>query len=242
VQGELGSKLYVWNNHLPLTFDLVKRAKDAGYHALVVTIDGAGRNREYNSRESVYGSHGITPKLPGCTQATSLIKNVMLKSLFANGVPHLPITRKEFRATSWAAVRAPEHGGARKSSGWQRFAAPSANQWDCPLMSRYLESKDALTAVDACQWHRRSNMAVAPSILRFRRSNALPGRRRKRLIQMHVLMDSGIRRAATLSRHWLSERRPFHYRRATPIWAQRSRTEGCPPCVDDSQIRDEPGV
>jgi isopentenyl diphosphate isomerase/L-lactate dehydrogenase-like FMN-dependent dehydrogenase len=48
--GRLWFQLYMWKQE-ELSYQLVQRAKDAGFEALVVTIDGAlGNNREYNKR------------------------------------------------------------------------------------------------------------------------------------------------------------------------------------------------
>ena len=48
--GRLWFQLYMWKEE-DLSYQLVARARDAGFEALIVTIDGAlGNNREYNKR------------------------------------------------------------------------------------------------------------------------------------------------------------------------------------------------
>lgn len=48
--GRLWFQLYMWKE-TELSYQLVERARDAGYEALIVTIDGGvGHNREYNAR------------------------------------------------------------------------------------------------------------------------------------------------------------------------------------------------
>jgi (S)-mandelate dehydrogenase len=48
--GRLWFQLYMWKEE-ELSYQLVARARDAGFEALIVTIDGAlGNNREYNKR------------------------------------------------------------------------------------------------------------------------------------------------------------------------------------------------
>jgi isopentenyl diphosphate isomerase/L-lactate dehydrogenase-like FMN-dependent dehydrogenase len=48
--GRLWFQLYMWEEQ-ELSYQLVQRAKDAGFEALVVTVDaGLGNNREYNQR------------------------------------------------------------------------------------------------------------------------------------------------------------------------------------------------
>jgi len=75
-----------------------KRAKDAGYHALVVTIDGAGgANREYNSRISLRFHAHHAQGYWNVLKRPRWIKNVMLKSLFANGVPTFANYPEEFQ-------------------------------------------------------------------------------------------------------------------------------------------------
>jgi len=50
VDGRLWFQLYMWKEE-ELSYQLVARARDAGFEALIVTIDGAlGNNREYNRR------------------------------------------------------------------------------------------------------------------------------------------------------------------------------------------------
>ncbi|MEP1217579.1 MAG: alpha-hydroxy acid oxidase [Marinobacter sp.] len=49
-RGRLWFQLYMWQEEA-LSYQLVQRAKDAGFEALVVTVDAAlGNNREYNQR------------------------------------------------------------------------------------------------------------------------------------------------------------------------------------------------
>ena len=49
-QGRIWYQLYMWKEE-ELSYEMVGRARDAGFEALIVTIDGAlGNNREYNRR------------------------------------------------------------------------------------------------------------------------------------------------------------------------------------------------
>ena len=49
--GRLWFQLYMWKEE-ELSYEMVGRARDAGFEALVVTIDGAlGNNRKYNKRK-----------------------------------------------------------------------------------------------------------------------------------------------------------------------------------------------
>ena len=60
--GRLWFQLYMWKQE-ELSYQLVKRAMDAGFEALVVTIDGAlGNNREYNKRNGFSIPFAMTPR------------------------------------------------------------------------------------------------------------------------------------------------------------------------------------
>ena len=60
--GRLWFQLYMWKEE-ELSYQLVKRAMDAGFEALIVTIDGAlGNNREYNRRNGFSIPFAMTPR------------------------------------------------------------------------------------------------------------------------------------------------------------------------------------
>src|SRR5262249_32319484 len=49
-RGRLWMQLYVWHER-KLSYEIVERAKNAGFEALIITVDpGAAPNREYNAR------------------------------------------------------------------------------------------------------------------------------------------------------------------------------------------------
>jgi isopentenyl diphosphate isomerase/L-lactate dehydrogenase-like FMN-dependent dehydrogenase len=61
--GRLWFQLYMWKDQ-EASFGLVKRARDAGFEALVVTIDAAlGNNREYNKRNAFSIPFTLTPRV-----------------------------------------------------------------------------------------------------------------------------------------------------------------------------------
>lgn len=60
--GRLWFQLYMWKEE-ELSYQLVGRARDAGFEALIVTIDGAlGNNREYNKRNGFSIPFTISPR------------------------------------------------------------------------------------------------------------------------------------------------------------------------------------
>jgi (S)-mandelate dehydrogenase len=60
--GRLWFQLYMWKEE-ELSYQLVQRARDADFEALVVTIDGAlGNNREYNRRNGFSIPFAMTPR------------------------------------------------------------------------------------------------------------------------------------------------------------------------------------
>ena len=60
--GRLWFQLYMWKEE-ELSYQLVGRARDAGFEALIVTIDGAlGNNREYNKRNGFSIPFTLSPK------------------------------------------------------------------------------------------------------------------------------------------------------------------------------------
>src|SRR5690606_27410360 len=86
--GRLWFQIYVWEDR-QLTYDLVERAAQAGYEALVVTVDvNLGVNREFNLRNG-YGNP-FKPSYP--TVRDILLKpgwfmNVLMRYYTSSGMP-----------------------------------------------------------------------------------------------------------------------------------------------------------
>lgn len=97
VQGRLWFQLYLWSDH-GLSYDLVRRAADAGYEALVITVDTpVAPNREYNVR------NGFTvPFRPTVTNMTDMLLHprwligTLLPYLRDAGMPRLANHPVEF--------------------------------------------------------------------------------------------------------------------------------------------------
>jgi (S)-mandelate dehydrogenase len=87
-RGRLWFQLYMWNE-TELSFELVDRARDAGFEALIVTVDSAlGSNREYNRRNGfnlpfVPSTRAIVDML----RHPSWLSGVLFRYLLTTGMP-----------------------------------------------------------------------------------------------------------------------------------------------------------
>ena len=86
--GRLWFQLYMWKEE-KLSYEMVGRARDAGFEALVVTIDGAlGKNREYNRRNGFTIPFTISPRsLTDMTLHPEWLIGVMFRYLATTGMP-----------------------------------------------------------------------------------------------------------------------------------------------------------
>jgi isopentenyl diphosphate isomerase/L-lactate dehydrogenase-like FMN-dependent dehydrogenase len=86
--GRLWFQLYMWKEE-ELSYEMVGRARDAGFEALVVTIDGAlGNNREYNRRNGFTIPFTISPRsLADMTLHPEWLIGVMFRYLATTGMP-----------------------------------------------------------------------------------------------------------------------------------------------------------
>ncbi|MEE9196418.1 MAG: alpha-hydroxy acid oxidase, partial [Alphaproteobacteria bacterium] len=86
--GRLWFQLYMWKEE-ELSYQLVKRALDAGFETLIVTIDGGlGNNREYNRRNGF--TIPFTPSRRSLTDMTrhpEWLVGVMFRYLVTTGMP-----------------------------------------------------------------------------------------------------------------------------------------------------------
>jgi isopentenyl diphosphate isomerase/L-lactate dehydrogenase-like FMN-dependent dehydrogenase len=87
--GRLWFQLYMWNE-TELSYQLVNRAKDAGFETLIVTIDQAlGHNREYNDRNGF-----SVPFKPSFRSISDIVTHpewmcgVLFRYIATGGMPH----------------------------------------------------------------------------------------------------------------------------------------------------------
>ena len=86
--GRLWFQLYMWKEE-ELSYQLVGRARDAGFEALIVTIDGAlGNNREYNKRNGFSIPFTLSPKsMADMMMHPRWLLGVMGRYLATTGMP-----------------------------------------------------------------------------------------------------------------------------------------------------------
>ena len=86
--GRLWFQLYMWKEE-ELSYQLVGRARDAGFEALIVTIDGAlGNNREYNKRNGFSIPFTISAQsLTDMTIHPRWLVGVIFRYLATTGMP-----------------------------------------------------------------------------------------------------------------------------------------------------------
>jgi len=108
VQGRLWFQLYLWAEKA-LSYDLVRRARDAGYEALVVTVDTpVSPNREYNVRNGF-----SIPFKPTVRNVTDMLLHpdwlfgTMFRYLLRTGMPGLENHPTEFNKRATQAAAAP---------------------------------------------------------------------------------------------------------------------------------------
>lgn len=86
--GRLWFQLYMWKEE-ELSYQLVGRARDAGFEALIVTIDGAlGNNREYNKRNGFSIPFSISARsVSDMMMHPRWLMGVMGRYLMTTGMP-----------------------------------------------------------------------------------------------------------------------------------------------------------
>jgi isopentenyl diphosphate isomerase/L-lactate dehydrogenase-like FMN-dependent dehydrogenase len=197
--GELWFQLYVWPD-LDMTFQLVDRARNAGYRALVVTVDSAvPSNREYNKRNGFtipirYSARNVTDAL----LHPSWLIGVYGRQLLANGVPTFANFPAQLQTDLRGSVR---KGGSmvpkNETVTWDLLRR-LRDRWEGPLMVKgILHPDDALLAeqcgADAVivSNHGGRNLDGAAATL-----DALPAIVDAVGGRMTVMLDSGVRRGA----------------------------------------------
>ena len=86
--GRLWFQLYMWKEE-ELSYEMVARARDAGFEALIVTIDGAlGNNREYNKRNGFTVPFTLNARaITDMAAHPAWLWKVMRPYLLAGGMP-----------------------------------------------------------------------------------------------------------------------------------------------------------
>ncbi len=197
--GRLWFQLYMWKEE-ELSYEMVGRARDAGFEALVVTIDGGlGNNREYNRRNGFTVPFTITARgLTDMTLHPRWLIGVIFRYLVTTGMPRHENYPEKYahRITRGASGERPQRHTAMT---WQDIDR-MRDFWPGKLIIKgILREEDAVLAVehgaDAVVVSNHGGRALdsaAPTIDILPEVVAAVGKRTT------VILDSGIRRGSDM--------------------------------------------
>ncbi len=197
--GRLWFQLYMWKEE-ELSYELVGRARDAGFEALVVTIDGGlGNNREYNRRNGFTVPFTISARgLTDMSLHPRWLIGVMFRYLATTGMPRHENYPAKYahRITRGASGERPQRHTAMTWKDIDRMR----DFWPGKLIIKgILREEDAVAAVehgaDAVVVSNHGGRALdsaAPTIDILPEVVAAVGDRTT------VILDSGIRRGSDI--------------------------------------------
>ncbi|MGE4431242.1 MAG: alpha-hydroxy acid oxidase [Sphingobium sp.] len=202
-EADLWFQLYVWNKP-ELSLQLVDRARDAGYRVLVVTTDGAGgANREYNLRNQFTVPMKITPRATlDVLKRPGWIKNVMLRSLRANGIPTFANYPPEYQSDVLGRAQGQGMAALGNPVVTREFLLQIRERWKGPLLVKGLLSPyDAELAVecgaDGVIVSNHGGRTLDPAVAAI---DALPAVVQAVGSRVDVLIDSGVRRGSDVAK------------------------------------------
>jgi isopentenyl diphosphate isomerase/L-lactate dehydrogenase-like FMN-dependent dehydrogenase len=197
--GRLWYQLYMWKEE-ELSYQMVARARDAGFEALVVTIDGAlGNNREYNKRNGFSIPFTISPQsVTDMVLHPEWLVGVMGRYLATTGMPrHENYPAKySHRITTGAGGGSPMRHQAMTWADIRKLR----DFWPRKLIVKgILREEDAVLAVESgadavvvSNHGGRALDAAAPTM------DILPEVARAVGNRATVILDSGIRRGSDM--------------------------------------------
>ncbi|NYT22590.1 alpha-hydroxy-acid oxidizing protein [Alcaligenaceae bacterium] len=198
--GRLWFQLYMWPDR-SMSYQLVDRAKRAGYEALVVTVDTAVTpNREYNRRNGFSLPMRITRRnIVDVAQHPGWFFSVFAKYILRSGIPMLENypdqLRHKLTAKPGRQIGLPKNDSLQWSD-----LRELRKRWDGPLMIKgVLHPEDAKLALDcgvdgvivSNHGGRNLDSAIAPI-------EALPQIADCVGHKIDVLLDSGVRRGSDI--------------------------------------------
>jgi isopentenyl diphosphate isomerase/L-lactate dehydrogenase-like FMN-dependent dehydrogenase len=198
--GRLWFQLYVWKRR-DLSYQIIERAKAAGYEALIVTVDSAvSGNREYNARNGFALPFNPSGKfLVDVAAHPSWTLGVMGRYLTTIGMPKHENYPAEFQGHITSGVAGRRKEMEVDSLSWDDIAK-FRDMWPGVLMLKGVNRvDDSLKAigygVDAVivSNHGGRNMDSSPATLRL-----LPEIAEAVGDKMTVLLDSGVRRGSDI--------------------------------------------
>jgi (S)-mandelate dehydrogenase len=198
--GRLWFQLYVWKRR-DLSYQVIERAKKAGYEALVVTVDSAvSPNREYNSRNGF-----SAPLKPNLRMAVDIALHpawslaVMGRYLRTTGMPKQENFPPEFQESITRGVGDRADGMRRDSLTWDDVKT-FRQMWPGLLMLKGVSRvDDALKAINygvdgiIVSNHGGRNMDSAAATIRV-----LPEIAEAVGDKATVILDSGVRRGSDI--------------------------------------------
>jgi isopentenyl diphosphate isomerase/L-lactate dehydrogenase-like FMN-dependent dehydrogenase len=198
--GRLWFQLYVWKRR-DLSYQVIERAKKAGYEALVVTVDSAvSPNREYNARNGF-----SAPLKPNLRMAVDIALHpswslgVMGRYLRTTGMPKQENFPPEFQESITRGVGDRADGMRRDSLTWDDVKT-FRKMWPGPLLLKGVNRvDDALQAINhgvdgiIVSNHGGRNMDSAPATIRV-----LPDIAEAVGEKATVILDSGVRRGSDI--------------------------------------------
>jgi len=198
--GRLWFQLYVWKRR-DLSYQIIERAKRAGYEALIVTVDSAvSPNREYNARNGF-----AAPLKPNFRMAVDIMRHpawslsVMGRYLTTTGMPKQENFPPEFQQSITRGVGDRAEGMSRDSLTWEDVKKFRA-MWPGILMLKGVNRvDDALKAINhgvdgiIVSNHGGRNMDSAAATIRV-----LPEIAEAVGDKATVILDSGVRRGSDI--------------------------------------------
>ncbi len=197
--GRLWFQLYMWKEE-ELSYEMVGRARDAGFEALVVTIDGAlGNNREYNKRNGFTIPFTISPRsVTDMALHPEWLLGVMARYITTTGMPRHENYPAKYaqRVTTGTGKERPMRHTAMTWTDIDRMR----EFWPGKLIIKgILREEDAVLAVEhgadgvvVSNHGGRALDAAAPTI------DVLPEVVRAVGNKTTVILDSGIRRGSDM--------------------------------------------
>jgi isopentenyl diphosphate isomerase/L-lactate dehydrogenase-like FMN-dependent dehydrogenase len=183
-----------------MTFQLVDRARNAGYRALVVTVDSAvPSNREYNKRNGFtipirYTARNVTDAL----LHPSWLVGVYGRQILANGVPTFANFPSQLQTDLRGSVRKSGSMVPKNETVTWDLLRRLRDRWDGPLMVKGILHPDDARLAEQCgadavivSNHGGRNLDGAAATL-----DALPAIVDAVGGRMTVMLDSGVRRGA----------------------------------------------
>lgn len=202
-EADLWFQLYVWNKP-ELSLQLVDRAREAGYRVLIVTTDGAGgANREYNLHNQFTVPMKITPRATlDVLKRPRWIKDVMLRSLWANGIPTFANYPPEYQSDVLGRAQGQGMAALGNPVVTREFLQQLRERWKGPLLVKGLLSPEDAEAAVACGADgvivsNHGGRTLDPAISAI---DALPSVVQAVGSRVDVLIDSGVRRGSDVAK------------------------------------------